>query len=54
MEQSLSFEINNHMANKEISGLLWKQKVRHYVHKSLPLLSVLNQINNFTLGQLNR
>jgi hypothetical protein len=52
MEQILSFETNNHIAGKEISGLLWKPKIHYHVDKSLPLLFVLNQMNHFRLEKL--
>jgi hypothetical protein len=45
MEHSPFWQANCHSANQEIPHLLWKPKVNDHVHKSLPLVSVLNHIN---------
>jgi hypothetical protein len=37
MEQSLSWETDNHLASQQISRRLWNQNVHYCVHKTLPL-----------------
>jgi len=45
MERSPSREPKTLSASQEILHLIWSLKVHYYAHKSLPLDSILNQIN---------
>jgi hypothetical protein len=42
-EQTHSWKANSHSASQEIPQLLWNQNIHYRVHKSLPLVSILNQ-----------
>jgi len=45
MEQSPSWEANNHSARQKITHLLWNLEVHSHVQKSLSLVPVLSQMN---------
>jgi len=50
MEQGPSRETESHVANQEISHLLRNPKVQYYVHRSPPLVPILNKmypVHNF-------
>jgi len=45
MEQSSFSETDSHPNSQEIPRLLWTRKFHYRVHKSLPLVHILRQIN---------
>jgi hypothetical protein len=45
MEQSPSSQPNSHWSFQEIPCLLWNTKIHYRVQNSLPLTSILSQIN---------
>ena len=56
MQQIPSLKLNSYSANREISRILWKLKVRHRVHNSPPLIFIMIEINviHVYLSQLFR
>jgi len=47
VEQRLLWEASNSCDTQEVVYVLWNLKVRYRVHRSLPFVSLLNQINPF-------
>jgi hypothetical protein len=45
MEQSPSSQANSHSASQEIPRVSWNPKIHYHVHKSLPLVPILNGVN---------
>jgi len=45
IEQSPSWEANNHSPNKDIPYLLWNPNIHYHVHKNPPPISILSQMN---------
>jgi hypothetical protein len=45
MEQSPSWETVASSAGLEIPGFLWKRDIHYHIHKSSPLIPIMNQIS---------
>jgi len=45
MKQSPFWEANSHSASQEIPCLTWNPNIHHHVHKNLPLVPMLIQMN---------
>jgi hypothetical protein len=45
MEQSPSWEANRFAASQEIPYILWKPNIHYRIHKCLPPVSILRQLN---------
>jgi hypothetical protein len=46
MKHSRSWETNGHSANQEMPRLLWNPQVHYRVHKSLPKVPILSQMDS--------
>jgi hypothetical protein len=46
MEQKPSCEANSFSASREIPCILWNVEVHYHIHKSLPPVPILSQLNS--------